>query len=368
MTMYAQKYSNPTRIVSGTITVNNDDVVLGCNTSTGAVVLNLQAIAQNYWNTNWKLYIFDSANNASVNTITINAGAGQTINNSSYLVLNTNGAGAVIRILSNTKFIVELTNISTTGITLTTSGTSGAATLIGSVLNVPVYTSSGYTTVQNVGTPLTQRSTLNFKGGFLLAAADNPGTLATDVSVSNQSLYAILPLTNPATNYLPINGGLTSVPRSVLSGTVITNYTASTGYLGASFNTTTGVWTCPAFATYYVNANLVVRVNETDINSNVNAGGVAWVDPLPADQGSMSIGVIQLPNLSATNIVALSNRQHVTNDCSDINITTSGLITVNAGDQISVQVLNKTLIDVFGFAPSVSIEDMRIELGITRID
>jgi hypothetical protein len=364
--MYAQKYPNPTRVVSGTVTVNNDDVVLGCNTSAGAVVLNLGAIAQNYWNTNWKLYIYDASNNASVNNITINAGAGQTINNGSSVVLNTNGSGALIRIISNTKFVVEFTNPSSTGITLTTSGSSGAATLVGSVLNIPVYTSAAaYTTIQNAGTPLTQRNTLNFKGGFLVTAVDNPGTLATDVSVVNDTLYAVLYMVNPATNYIPINGILTNTPRSVLNGTAINNFSFSVGSI-TGFTNATGIWVVPSTAYYYISANLVIRLNETDIDSNVNSGGVSWIDPLPATQGSMAIGIIQTPSLSPTSIVALSNKQHITNEISDINITTSGMIYAAAGDSISVKVLNKTIVDVFGFAASPTIETMRIELTIIK--
>ncbi len=357
MTMYAQKYSNPTRIVSGTITVNNDDVVLGCNTSTGAVVLNLQAIAQNYWNTNWKLYIYDASNNASVNTITINAGSGQTINGSSSLVISTNGAGAVIRVLNNTSFLASITisggAVSNVSATAPITSTGGGTPVISTSMNTNKLIGRSTAGV-GVMEEITLGANLSISGGTLNAAT------------SLMYLYSVLTMNNPATNYLPINGTLTTTPRSVLNGTAITNFSSSAGTI-TGFTTSTGIWIVPTTGYYYLSANLIIRLNETDIDDNVNAGGVSWVDPLPAEQGSMAIGIIQLPNLSATSIVALSNKQHITNQISDINITTSGLISATAGDEISVKVLNKTLVDVFGFASSPSIEDMRIEFTIIKV-
>ena len=40
----------------------------------------------------------------------------------------------------------------------------------------------GYSTIQNLGVSVAQESTLNFDGNFVVA--DNPGTNATDVSIS----------------------------------------------------------------------------------------------------------------------------------------------------------------------------------------
>lgn len=112
-TLNSTKYPNNSRIVSGNVTLFDDDSVLLCNTSSGAVTINLNLIPANYWNTTYKLYIVDNNNNASVNNITIVAGAGQTINGASTLVLNTNGVSCMVRINSNTAYISNIAITST---------------------------------------------------------------------------------------------------------------------------------------------------------------------------------------------------------------------------------------------------------------
>jgi hypothetical protein len=408
--MYAQKYPNPTRVVSGTITVNNDDVVLGCNTSTGAVVLNLQAIAQNYWNTNWKLYIYDASNNASVNTITINSGTGQTINGASSLVISTNGAGCLIRILNNTVFVATLTASGGGGVTNGANVGTGLGqvfkTLVGTILNFKTIKAGTNVTITNNADDIT----IDVSGGGAVSSVAatppitssggaNPNistsmntnaligrgtagvgvmeeiTLGTNLSLSGNTLnaatslpylYAVLTMTNSSITYLPINGTLTTAPRSVLLGTTITNFSSSAGTI-TGFAPVTGVWQVPATGYYYLSANLIIRLKADDVDSNVNSVGLSWVDPLPAEQGSMAIGIIQLPSGTSTNIVALSNKQHITNQISDINITTSGLISASVGDLILVNVLNKTLINVAGFASDPLIEDMRIQFTAIKI-
>jgi hypothetical protein len=107
MSLYAQQYPNPSRIVTGTPIINNDDVVLYCNTSSGAVTINLLDIPNDYWMTTYKLYVVDNSNNASTNNITINAGTGQTINAQSSVTINTNGGSAIVRISGNTQYVCE---------------------------------------------------------------------------------------------------------------------------------------------------------------------------------------------------------------------------------------------------------------------
>lgn len=110
MAMNATKYPNNIRTVSGlNVVVFDNDVELSVNTSTVVCSIDLPAIALGYWNTTWKLYVFDASNNASVRNITINAGSGQTINGSSTLVISTNSGGVMIRVLSNTSFIAITT-------------------------------------------------------------------------------------------------------------------------------------------------------------------------------------------------------------------------------------------------------------------
>jgi hypothetical protein len=104
------KYPNTQRTVSGTVDVFPDDVVLNCDTSTGAVTINLAQIpynatsGQGFWSTQYKLYINDISNNAGTNNITVVAGTGQTLNNQPTLVLNTNGASCYLMIAGNTEY------------------------------------------------------------------------------------------------------------------------------------------------------------------------------------------------------------------------------------------------------------------------
>jgi hypothetical protein len=108
MSLFQTQYPNNSRVVSGTPAIFKDDVVLLCDTSSGAVTINLLDIPNNYWNTTWKLYVVDNSSNASVNNITINAGTGQTINGASSITLSTNDESAVIRISANNQFIASL--------------------------------------------------------------------------------------------------------------------------------------------------------------------------------------------------------------------------------------------------------------------
>jgi hypothetical protein len=105
-TMYnSDKYTNNIRIVTGTPVLFTDDSVLECDTTLGPVVINLLQIPANKWSTQWKLYVIDKSNNAGTNNITINAGAGQRINNSASITINTNNGYAMVRISGNLEFI-----------------------------------------------------------------------------------------------------------------------------------------------------------------------------------------------------------------------------------------------------------------------
>jgi hypothetical protein len=107
MSLPATKYPTNMRVVTGTPTIYNDDVVLLCNTSAGAVTINLLDIPNDYWSTQYKLYVIDNSNNAGTNNITINAGTGQTINGASSITISSNGGQYLVRISSNTTYIGE---------------------------------------------------------------------------------------------------------------------------------------------------------------------------------------------------------------------------------------------------------------------
>ncbi len=104
-TLPSMKYQNNHRTVTGTITVKENDVVLNCDTSVGAVIINLLTIPDDYWSTQYKIYIVDSGNNAATNNITINAGTGQTIDNAATKVISTNGDRVVVSVSSNSSYI-----------------------------------------------------------------------------------------------------------------------------------------------------------------------------------------------------------------------------------------------------------------------
>jgi len=227
MTMFSTKYPNTSRTVSGLTAVFNTDSILEVDTSTVGATINLGIIAQGFWNTTWKLYVFDKSNNAAVNNITINAGAGQTINGQSSLVINTNGGGVLIRIISNTKFLGSLTIVSSTGITLTTTGSSGAATLVGSTLNIPIYSGGGGSSleIKNQGTTLTTAATsINFAGAGV--SSTNVGGAVT-VNIAGGGATTIIPLTNGA--LLALINSNTVVPSQLYQ---VTDAILNTGDLG----------------------------------------------------------------------------------------------------------------------------------------
>jgi hypothetical protein len=212
MTMFANKYPNTSRTVSGLTPIYNTDSIIEVDTSTVAATINLDAIPAGFWNTIWKLYIVDKSNNASVNNITINAGTGQTINGQSSLVINQNGGSVLIRVISNTKFLGSLTIVNPTGLTLTTTGTSGAATLVGNNLNIPQYSGGGGSSleIKNQGTTLTPTATsIDFVGAGV--SSTNIGTAVT-VTING---VTVISLTNSALLIL-INNGTVVAGQSYL--------------------------------------------------------------------------------------------------------------------------------------------------------
>jgi len=202
-TLFDTKYPNNSRVVSGTVTLYRDDVILLCDTSIAPVIINLFEIPDNYWSTQWKLYIIDNSNNASVNNITINAGSGQTINTFSSLVLNTDGSTSLIRIVSNENYIAALSSIS-----------------------------SGYNLIKDEGVALPQRTTIDFIGEFVVA---NDSGSETQVTV-NPAIKEVtnLQLTNLISSNSLVKGLLYKVtdPPYLLNITLLaidTNQVSSEG-------------------------------------------------------------------------------------------------------------------------------------------
>ena len=263
MTMFSTQYANNSRIVAGgtTTPVYNDDSILLCDTSTGAITIDLSTIPANYWNTIWKLYVYDNGNNASTNNITINAGSGQTINGSSTLVLNSNGGNVLIRISSNTTFLAissasaptsgyqYIQNQTTPNLTQRNTIRFIGANVVASdnstdaVTEVTISGGGGLTQAyqyvkDDSGSALTQRNTLNFIGGIVVAS-DNGGTSETDITIEIfTSLTRAAMLTLMSTNALIqgkfyyITDASPTLPscNGVVVQALSTTYIATTGY------------------------------------------------------------------------------------------------------------------------------------------
>jgi hypothetical protein len=102
------KYKNNERTVSGTVDVENSDVILNVDTTLVAATIYLKSIPADYWSTLYKLYIKDINGNAAINNITIIAPTGYLINNAQQIVIDVNGGGAVIRIQDNYDYNASL--------------------------------------------------------------------------------------------------------------------------------------------------------------------------------------------------------------------------------------------------------------------
>jgi len=219
VTAFRTKYENNVRVVSGTVTVLPDDVILLCDTSTAPVVIDLDEVPENFWNTLYKLYIVDNSDNAGTNNITINAPAGYKVNNATSLVLAQNGAGAIVRVLDNSNYVASL-NI--------TSGGGGAVTQIIAGTNVTISPPTGLGAVTinaNVGfTSLTVAAMQALilagtvlPGAFYLITDANltdgglvvQGTSTTTISVGGKGLFLNPDYQNVGGNNVGVwNGGL----------------------------------------------------------------------------------------------------------------------------------------------------------------
>lgn len=186
--LFEQKYPNNIRTVSGIVLVRQDDVTLLCDTSLGAVTIDLLGIPANYWSTQYKLYIVDKSNNASVNNITINAGittdpttglpVPQKINGNNSVVINSNGGSFLVRVINNTNYVGQYSVI----------GGGGGG---------------GYNQIQDEGVALPSRSIINFVGNNVVATDNGTKTVVTvgglGVTTLTNAQYLLLQSTNSLT-------------------------------------------------------------------------------------------------------------------------------------------------------------------------
>lgn len=155
-------YKNNIRVITGlTNLVYDNDVVLLCDTSLGAVNLTLLEIPADRFSTQYKIYVVDQSNNAGVNNITITAPTGFSVNNSSTAVINVNSGVATITISSNTTYNAQFNYI-----------VGGGGAIV----------------VKNEGTIITSTATsFNFVGVDVNATA-----VGGDVTVNVQSSFVLV--------------------------------------------------------------------------------------------------------------------------------------------------------------------------------
>jgi hypothetical protein len=171
MILNSTKYKNPQRTISGLLNVvSNADTIILCNTSVGAVAIELLEIPFDQWSTTYKVFIVDSTNNAGTNNITITAPSGFTINNQSSLIINTNGGSVTVTVASNTGYLGSATtgsggggndiSIANEGVEITPAvesinfvGSLVTATAVGSAVTVtinPNFVVVNYTQLQTL--------------------------------------------------------------------------------------------------------------------------------------------------------------------------------------------------------------------------
>lgn len=215
LNLFEQKYIKPSRTITGLLNTQfRDDVLIFCNTTSGAVAITLLGIPNGNWSTEQKLYIIDSGNNATTNNITINCPSGFTINGQSSFVINSNGGSLVVRPVSNTNYI-------------------GQYSVYPPI--PPVY----YQTIQDEGTSLTPRQKVNYTGTGV-TATDDPINNATIVNISGftgaiTKTYAEMTILVGSNSlvagqtYYIIDGGAIYVSNGILVVATSTNKLSLTG-------------------------------------------------------------------------------------------------------------------------------------------
>lgn len=173
MPLFSTKYPNSEQIISGTYSVDDEDSILLCNTSTAPVIINLNTVPASYWNTVYKLYVVDNSGNAATNNITIVAPTGHTINNAASMVINVNGGSAIVRIQSDTKYTGTLNYVAGT-----TNTDTGWLDLQGFAW-ITTMTKPQYRVINN---------NIHFRGNLIIPLVDGGGSVvnyATDATYGN---------------------------------------------------------------------------------------------------------------------------------------------------------------------------------------
>ena len=373
MSLPSQKYPVNVRTSSITPTIcKTDDVVLLCDSTTQAIAVTLQEIPDDYWSTQYKLFVIDIASISATNNITINAPSGHTINGASSFVMNSNGSSVAIRIVANKTYICQYSVIGGGGgITQAyqTAQNEGSALTQRSTLNfigssVDATDDSGnsrtnvtvqaYNTIQEEGTSLVQRSTLNFIGNGATLSDDLANTKSQVVIPGAETFVCFLainstyqppsgiipfqvPSSSPA-NYLGLTDGQiiskyvavasdnVSVVATAAPLSFVANANLPTSRFG-TFDNTTGVFTTSVDGTYLISGSCHFKSN--------NSTTAFWQTLLT---GSIGLGLLGTGNnIYSGNYMNVSQGRE-----SQIDITSTVIAYLPASTSIRMSILNMT--------------------------
>jgi hypothetical protein len=253
MSLFEQKYPNNIRTIIGLINIPfQDDSVLECDTTLSPVAIQLIGIPANAWSTQYKLYIVDKSNNASVNNIVISAPIGYKINGALSVTINANGGSYLIRVASNTNYVGQYS-----------AGGGGITTL----------TVTDTSTIDLTLTPIA--------GGYNLQA----NLILADY------LFAVKNLTDPnvlycrTTKSIPLTLQKYENPfQSITDNSIFTAYDTKSefGGLVGAFDLLTGTFTAPTTGLYSIQTQIGYALNinpyiNTFDNGTVNSNGQYWM-------------------------------------------------------------------------------------------
>lgn len=190
------KYKNIVRSISGlNNVVYNNDVLLLCDTSSNPVQIDLNDIPDDFWNTNYKLYIRDDSNNAGTNNITITAPTNHSIDNQQFVKLTTNGKGTVVRIGGNNSYVTNTASSTAGGCSFINVTVSEIQALIltNSIVECSYYKITDASDFDN-GVILqgTSNNTVSLFGTGLFLNADYQNVGGNNVGVWNNSLSGLI--------------------------------------------------------------------------------------------------------------------------------------------------------------------------------
>jgi hypothetical protein len=232
--------------------------------------------------------------------------------------------------------------VSVDGVTITGDGTTGNP-----LVATAVAPGSGYTTVQDNGTSLTQRAILNFSN--LFNAVDNGGASKTDVDIDIAALEPALDLANisgqinlatQVTGLLPpANIDITNLQSTLDLGSIagqIDLTTQVTGTLGLSNGGTGASLTDPNYDAVWVwddttNTTRLANISGLTYNSGTNTltasgGGTGTALETTVSQTGHGLSVGDVIKVSGTNTFAKAQAD------TEVNSETVGVVTtvVNA--------------------------------------